>query len=98
MKITLEAAKCLHCEALFTRHASSFQRPFEQLQEQIAVGSSPPACCADCTQNMVLEVAEEIIPPTHLSKVQLPDWTTKLLGTSARDVFSVFEILCRGCV
>jgi hypothetical protein len=72
MKITLETAKCLHRGALFTRHASSFQGPFKQLQEQIAVGSSPPACYAGRTQKMILEVAEEIIPPTHLSKVQLP--------------------------
>jgi Guanine nucleotide exchange factor in Golgi transport N-terminal len=43
---------------------------------------------------MVIEDAEEFIPPTQLSEVQLPDGTTKPLSPSARDVFSVFEDLC----
>jgi hypothetical protein len=43
---------------------------------------------------MVAEDSEEVIPPTQLSEVQLPDGTTKLLGPSARDAFSVFEDLC----
>jgi hypothetical protein len=43
---------------------------------------------------MVVEDAEEHIPPTQLSEVRLPDGTTKALGPSARDAYSVFEDLC----
>jgi len=46
---------------------------------------------------MVLEdrIAEsEEIPASNLTKVQLPDGTTTLLGPSAKDAFSVFEDLC----
>ena len=43
---------------------------------------------------MVVEDAEDVIPPTQLSEMRLPDGTTKPLGPAARDAFSVFEDLC----
>lgn len=42
---------------------------------------------------MVVEDGEEI-DEKILSEVKLPDGSTKLLGPSARDAFSVFEDLC----
>ena len=52
---------------LYTRHASSCERPFEQLKEQVAVVSVRHNSCTryvGCIQKMVFEVAERIIPPT----------------------------------
>lgn len=40
-----------------------------------------------------LEESEEI-PSVALAEVNVPDGTTKMLGPSAKDAFSVFEDLC----
>lgn len=43
---------------------------------------------------MVDEDRRGAVDPRQLSDVKLPDGTTKTLGPSARDAFSVFEDLC----
>ena len=71
-----------------------------KLQEyKIAVVSSTAAATLRqlvmfVVDKMVVEDAEDVIPPVQLSEIRLPDGTTKPLGPSARDAFSVFEDLC----
>jgi len=43
-------------------------------------------------EDRILESEE--VPPFPMSEVHLPDGTTKLLGPSSSDAYSVFEDLC----
>lgn len=75
---------------------------FKLQESRIAVVSSTAAATLRqlvmfVVDKMVLEdrVNEtEEVPAANLSEVELPDGTTKLLGPSAKDAFSVFEDLC----
>ncbi|KAH9475059.1 Protein MON2-like protein [Psilocybe cubensis] len=75
---------------------------FKLQESRIAVVSSTAAATLRqlvmfVVDKMVLEDRQEEseeIPSADLSEVQLPDGTTKLLGPSAKDAFSVFEDLC----
>ncbi|PPQ90332.1 hypothetical protein CVT25_007734 [Psilocybe cyanescens] len=75
---------------------------FKLQESRIAVVSSTAAATLRqlvmfVVDKMVLEDRQEGsegIPSADLSEVHLPDGTTKLLGPSAKDVFSVFEDLC----
>ncbi|KAJ3501198.1 hypothetical protein NLJ89_g9448 [Agrocybe chaxingu] len=75
---------------------------FKLQESRIAVVSSTAAATLRqlvmfVVDKMVLEdrIAEtEEIPASKLSEIQLPDGTTKHLGPSAKDAFSVFEDLC----
>ncbi|KAF9484605.1 hypothetical protein BDN70DRAFT_825412 [Pholiota conissans] len=75
---------------------------FKLQESRIAVVSSTAAATLRqlvmfVVDKMVLEdrIAEsEEIPSSNLSPVTLPDGTTKLLGPSAKDAYSVFEDLC----
>ncbi|KDR71626.1 hypothetical protein GALMADRAFT_254004 [Galerina marginata CBS 339.88] len=75
---------------------------FKLQESRIAVVSSTAAATLRqlvmfVVDKMVLEdrVAEsEEIPSSQLSEVHLPDGTTKMLGPSAKDAYSVFEDLC----
>jgi hypothetical protein len=75
---------------------------FKLQESRIAVVSSTAAATLRqlvmfVVDKMVLEdrISEtEETPASNLSEVALPDGTTKLLGPSAQDAFSVFEDLC----
>ena len=72
---------------------------FKLQESKIAVVSSTAAATLRqlvmfVVDKMVVEDADDAIPPTQLSEIRLPDGTTKPLGPSARDAFSVFEDLC----
>lgn len=72
---------------------------FKLQESKIAVVSSTAAATLRqlvmfVVDKMVVEDGEEEIAQEDLSDIQLPDGTTKSLGPSARDAFSVFEDLC----
>lgn len=72
---------------------------FKLQESKIAVVSSTAAATLRqlvmfVVDKMVAEDGEEEIVQEDLSDIQLPDGTTKSLGPSARDAFSVFEDLC----
>jgi hypothetical protein len=78
---------------LFARPGTIFS---SNSKNKISVVSSPVVrqLVMLVVDKIVVEDADEIIPPTQLSKVRLLDAMTKPLGPSARDVFSVFDNLC----
>ncbi|KIJ91398.1 hypothetical protein K443DRAFT_115078 [Laccaria amethystina LaAM-08-1] len=75
---------------------------FKLQESRIAVVSSTAAATLRqlvmfVVDKMVLEdrlMENDDLPPSQLFDIQLPDGTTKSLGPSARDAFSVFEDLC----